>query len=97
MTYKVKLANDVYQDIRLLDKKTISIIKKNLRKLKDDPYPGRGSGNKEKLPIDGKERYRMHIGHTWTVFYSILEDKKEVRISEILTINEAHERYGFRN
>jgi mRNA-degrading endonuclease RelE of RelBE toxin-antitoxin system len=96
MTYKVKLANDVYQDIRLLDKKTISIIKKNLRKLKYNPYPGRGSGNKEKLPIDGKERYRMHVGHTWTVFYSILEDKKEVRISEILTINEAHKRYGFR-
>jgi mRNA-degrading endonuclease RelE of RelBE toxin-antitoxin system len=81
----------------LLDKKTISIIKKNLRKLKDDAYPGRGSGNKEKLPIDGKERYRMHVGHTWTVFYSILEDKKEVRISEILTINEAHKRYEFRN
>lgn len=96
MTYKVKLANDVYQDIRLLYKKTISIIKKNLRKLKYNPYPGRGSGNKEKLPIDAKERYRMHIGHSWTVFYSILEDKKEVRISEILTINEAHKRYGFR-
>ena len=96
MTYKVKLANDVYQNISLLDKKTISIIKKNLRKLKYNPYPGRGRGNKEKLPIDGKERYRMHIGHTWTVFYSILEDKKEVRISEILTINEAHKRYGFR-
>jgi len=95
MTCKVNIANDVYQDIRLLDKKTISIIKKNLRKLKDDPYPGRGRGNKE-LPIDGKERYRMHIGHTWTVFYSILEDKKEVRISEILPINESHKRYGFR-
>ena len=96
MTCKVNIANDVYQDIRLLDKKTISIIKKNLRKLKDNPYPGRGIGNKEKLPIAGKERYRMHIGHTWTVFYSILEDKKEVRISEILSINEAHKRYGFK-
>lgn len=95
MTYKVKLAKDVYQDISLLDKKTISIIKKNLRKLEYNPYPGRGIGDKEKLPIDGKERYRMHIGHTWTVFYSIFEDKKEVRISEILPIDEAHKRYGF--
>ena len=95
MTYKVKLAEDVYQDIRLLDKKTISIIKKNLRKLEYNPYPGRGIGNKEKLPVDGNERYRMHIGHTWTVFYSILEDKKEVRISEILPIDDAHKRYGF--
>jgi mRNA-degrading endonuclease RelE of RelBE toxin-antitoxin system len=95
MTYKVKLAEAVYQDIRLLDKKTISIIKKNLRKLEYNPYPGRGIGNKEKLPIDSKDRYRMHIGHTWTVFYSILEDKKEVRISEILPIDDAHKRYGF--
>jgi len=95
MTYKVKLAEAVYQDICLLDKKTISIIKKNLRKLEHNPYPGRGIGNKEKLPIDGKERYRLHIGHTWTVFYSILEDKKEVRISEILPIDDAHKRYGF--
>ena len=66
-----------------------------MRKLEYNPYPGRGIDNKEKLPIDGKERYRMHIGHTWTVFYSILEDKKEVRISEILPIDDAHKRYGF--
>ncbi len=95
MTYKVKLAQAVYQEISLLDKKTISIIKKNLKKLEYNPYPGRGIGDKEKLPIDGKERYRLHIGHTWTAFYSILEDKKEVRISEILLIDEAHKRYGF--
>lgn len=62
MTYNVKLARDIYQEISLMDKKTISIIKKNLRKLKDNPYPGRGIGDKEKLFIGGKERYRMHIG-----------------------------------
>ncbi|MDG6225515.1 MAG: plasmid stabilization system [Candidatus Thermoplasmatota archaeon] len=37
----------------------------------------------------------MHIGRIWTIFYSILEDVKEVRVSEILPIDDTHKRYGF--
>ncbi len=95
MTYKVLLTIEVKENIRFLDEKSISIIKNNLQKLKYNPYPGRGIGDKERLPIGGEKRYRMHIGRTWTVFYSILEDKKEVRVSEILPIDDAHKRYGF--
>ncbi|MCK4347995.1 MAG: type II toxin-antitoxin system RelE/ParE family toxin [Thermoplasmatales archaeon] len=95
MTYKVFVTTEIKEFIGYLDTKTYQIIKKNLKKLKDNPYPGRGAGDKERLPVKGKKRYRMHIGRTWTVFYSILEDEKQVRVSEILPIDEAHKKYGF--
>jgi len=95
MTYKVLITTEVQEILQLLDGKSSSIIIKNIRKLKEDPYPGRGSGDKETLPIKGKMRYRMHIGRTWTIFYSILEEEKEVRVSELIPIDEAHKRYGY--
>lgn len=95
MTYKVYLTEEVQEIIQCLDKKSSQIIIKNIKKLKQNPYPGRGSGDKERLPVKGKLRYRMHIGRTWTIFYSILEDEKQVRVAEILPIDEAHKRYGY--
>lgn len=95
MSYKVLVTQKIQKFFQKQEEKTRRIIKENLKKLEKNPYPGRGSGDKKKLPIQGKERYRMHIGRTWTVFYSILEDKKEVRISEILTIDEAHKKYEY--
>jgi mRNA-degrading endonuclease RelE of RelBE toxin-antitoxin system len=95
MTYKVYLTEEVQEIFQCLDEKTSSIILKNIKKLKENPYPGRGSGDKERLPVKGKLRYRMHIGRTWTIFYSILEEEKQVRISELLPIDEAHKKYGY--
>jgi len=95
MTYNVFVTSEIQEFVGYLDKKTTRIIKENLKKLETNPYPGKGSGDKEKLPVKGKQRYRMHIGRTWTVFYSILEGKKQVRIAEILPIDEAHRKYGF--
>ncbi len=95
MKYKVFITPEIKEIISYMDKKTSKIIIKNLKKLEDNPYPGRGTGDKEKLPIRGKKRYRMHIGRTWTVFYSILEGEKQVRIAEILPIGNAHKKYGF--
>ena len=95
MTYRVLITDEIQEMLRYLDDKSSSIIINNLKKLKEDPYPGRGSGDKEKLPVRGKLRYRMHIGRTWTVFYSILEEEKLVRVSELLPIDEAHKKYGY--
>jgi len=95
MTYKVLVTEDIQEMLQVLDEKSSTIIINNISKLKENPYPGRGSGDKEKLPVKGKMRYRMHIGRTWTIFYSILEDEKQVRVSELLPIDEAHKRYGY--
>lgn len=51
---------------------------------------------KEKLPIDGRrDRYRMHISRTYTAIYRVVEDETQVRVLEIVPIDEAHKRYGF--
>jgi mRNA-degrading endonuclease RelE of RelBE toxin-antitoxin system len=97
MSYEVLLAEEAREYVAALDEKSTRIVKDNLRKLADDPHPrpGSGSGDKEKLVVDGEELYRLHIGRTHTAFYDILDVDAEVRVIEILDIDEAHKRYEF--
>jgi mRNA-degrading endonuclease RelE of RelBE toxin-antitoxin system len=97
MSYDILLAEAAREYVSLLDDKSTRIVKDNLGKLTDDPYPrpGSGSGDKEKLVVEGEEMYRLHIGRTHTAFYTILEDTEEVRVVDIMPIDEAHDRYGF--
>lgn len=97
MTYDVLLAEEAREYVDALDEKSTRIVKRNLRKLEDDPYPrpDSGAGDKEKLVVDGEEMYRLHVGRTHTAFYVVLEDEREVRVVEITDIDEAHKRYGF--
>ena len=97
MSYEVLLAEEAREYVAALDQKSTRIVKDNLRKLADDPHPrpGSGSGDKEKLVVDSEELYRLHIGRTHTAFYDILEADEQVRVIEILDIDEAHKRYGF--
>ena len=96
MSYNVLLADDAREYVSALDEKSTRIIKENLGKLAEEPYPrpGAGSGDREKLTVDGEEIYRLHIGRTHTAFYDVLEDEGEVRVVEIVDIDEAHKRYG---
>ena len=94
--YDVLLGDDARAFLEAADEKTTRICKEKLGHLAANPYPGQGRGNKEKLPIDGRrDRYRMHISRTYTAFYTIVEDETEVRVLEMLPIDEAHDRYGF--
>jgi mRNA-degrading endonuclease RelE of RelBE toxin-antitoxin system len=94
MPYKILLSDDALNFLRSLDSKSKLICKKNLEKL-NYPYPGRGIGDKERIVISGKDRYRLHIGRSYTAFYIIDEKEKAVRIVEILSIESAHKKYGF--
>lgn len=95
MSYNVLLADEARVYLQALDEKSQRIVKDNLRKLADDPYPGSGKGDKEKLVVEGEEMFRLHIGRTHTAFYDIIEDDNEVRVVDIMDIDEAHKRYGF--
>jgi mRNA-degrading endonuclease RelE of RelBE toxin-antitoxin system len=97
MSFEVLIGQDAREYVDALDDKSTRIVKENLRKLRDDPYPrpGSGSGDKEKLVVDGEETYRLHIGRSHTALYEILDSEQEVRVYEILAIDEAHRRYGF--
>ncbi len=93
--YDVLLSPDVVEFLDAADEKTERIVRDHLGYLAESPYPGRGQGDKEKLPIDGEERYRLHIGRTWTAYYDIYEEDGEIGVLEIVSIDEAHKRYGF--
>mgnify|MGYP000709897416 FL=1 len=94
--YEVLLGDDAREFLDVADEKTTRICTENLGYLAEDPYPGRGQGDREKLPIDGRrDRYRMHISRTYTAIYTVIEDENEVRVLEIVPIDEAHKRYGF--
>lgn len=94
--YEVLLSDESRQFLDVADEKTERICTENLGYLAENPYPGRGRGDKEKLPIDGRrDRYRLHISRTYTAIYTVLEEETEVRVLEIVPIDEAHKRYGF--
>jgi len=95
MSYEVLLHPDADEFLRGLDDKSERIVRDNLGKLAENPYPGSGKGDKEKLVIDGDERYRLHISREYTAFYDVYDDENEVRVTEILPIDEAHKRYGY--
>lgn len=93
--YDVLLGEEAREFLVAADEKTERICTENLGYLAEHPYPGRGRGDTEKLPIDGRrDRYRMHISRTYTAIYTVLEDQMEVRVLEIVPIDEAHKRYG---
>lgn len=94
--YAVLLGDNPREFLEVADEKTKRICKEKLRYLTESPYPGRGRGDKEKLPIDGRrDRFRMHVSRTYTAIYTVLEDERQVRVLEILPIDDAHKRYGF--
>lgn len=94
--YTVLLGDEAREFLAVADEKTTRIVTEKLEWLADDPYPGRGRGDTEKLPIDGnRNRFRIHVSRTYTALYTVLEEKTEVRVLEIVPIDEAHKRYGF--
>ena len=94
--YEVLLGDEAREFLDVADEKTRRICTENLGYLAENPYPGRGRGDKEKLPIDGRrDRYRLHTSRSYTAIYTVLEDQNEVRVLEIVSIDEAHKRYGF--
>ena len=91
MTYLVLINKKALKFINDLSEKSQRIVKDKIKILYENPYPGQG-GDKEKLNLSKYELYRMHIARTFTVFYRI--QGNEVKILDIMTIEQAHKRYG---
>lgn len=96
MTYDVLLADSARDYLHALDAKSQRIVEDNLRALADDPHPRprSGAGDKERLTVRGEDLCRLHIGRTHTAFYVISEAEAEVRVVDIMTIDDAHQQYG---
>lgn len=94
MTFEVKVRNTADGYISSLPEKSRRIIRNTLKGLEENPFPGSG-GDKEKLVLSGgSEIYRLHIARTFTAFYSIDKESRIIKVHEILTIEQAHKKYG---
>ena len=96
MSYEIAVQRKSAEFLNSLDDKSRRIIRTRLTSLKDDPYPGTGADKELIKSPKGRpdeKVYRLHIGRSFTAFYRIKE--KTVYITEIMTIEQAHKKYGF--
>ncbi|MCJ7479228.1 MAG: type II toxin-antitoxin system RelE/ParE family toxin [Candidatus Nanohaloarchaeota archaeon QJJ-7] len=95
MTYEIRLGPPAHEYLQNLDPKSRHIVRENLGKLEDDPFPrhGSGLGDVEKVTVEGKEFYRIHIGRTHTAFYRIDEENMKVNVADITDIDKARRMY----
>jgi mRNA-degrading endonuclease RelE of RelBE toxin-antitoxin system len=94
LTFDVKVRNTADAFIGVVPEKSRRIIKSALKDLEENPFPGSG-GDKEKLVLSSsREIYRLHIARTYTAFYSVDKEKRIVKVHDILTIEQAHKKYG---
>ncbi len=94
MTYEVRIDVHAADFLNSQAEKTQSIIKDNLGKLKEEPYPTpkAQSGDREKVTVNGEEVYRMHISRSYAAFYIVNEDEQVV-VTDIVDIDTAHKMY----
>ena len=94
MTFEVRVRKPVAAFLDALPEKSRRIVATALRDLVENPFPGSG-GNKELLTLSGgRQVYRLHIARTYTAFYGVDTDAEIVSVYELLTIEQAHKRYG---
>ena len=95
LTYHLEIRKKISTEINDLPAKSRRIIKAALERLEKDPFPG-SMGDKEKIILrGGRIIFRLHISHTYTVYYSILEDRRLVRVQDIFPTEQAHKKYGY--
>lgn len=93
MTFVVLFRQSAADFLLSLPEKSQRIIKEKLSILKTDPFPGK-TGDKKQLKTDEMNVYRLHIGRSFTALYLIHADENKVEITHLMTIEQAHKRYG---
>jgi mRNA-degrading endonuclease RelE of RelBE toxin-antitoxin system len=89
--YSVRIDTEAHEFYQSLDAKSRRILRAHLELLTTDPLPGK-TGDKELLNLrDDVKIYRMHISHSFTLYYEI--KGHTVYVNEILTIEQAHKKY----
>lgn len=91
--WKVLIEQGAMKYLDSIDRRRMENIKESLRLLKESPYPDQGAGDKKKIKGTSKSAFRIRIGD-YRAFYVIEENEKTVKITEIMTAEAAHKKYG---
>ncbi|MDI6722974.1 MAG: type II toxin-antitoxin system RelE/ParE family toxin [Candidatus Aenigmarchaeota archaeon] len=75
-----------------LDRKRSENIRESLRLLKESPYPDI-HGDKKEIKGTSKSAFRLRIGD-YRAFYIIEAENRTVKVTEIMTAEAAHKKYG---
>jgi len=89
--FKLLVEAGVLGRIDGLPEKEAGNIKTHLRTLKDNPFPD----GKDKKEIKGTRKtiYRLRVG-SYRIFYIIDLEAGTVKVTELLTAEQAHKIYG---
>jgi mRNA interferase RelE/StbE len=94
LTFSLILWHELADEINRQPGKIRRIIKPALERLKEDPFPGSKGDKENQVFKGGVILYQLHISERYTVFYEIDKEEKLVIVQEILTIEQAHKKYG---
>lgn len=95
MTFEVRIWPKAAEAVNILPDKSRRLIREALKGLREDPFPGQ-HGDKEKPVLrNGAGIYRLHISRSYTAFYEIRKEEKLVLVHDVLTIEQAHKKYGY--
>lgn len=86
---KVQLAKGVVKTLTKYPEKIREQVFNHLRML-EDPY----RAPEIECLYPTRQLYRMHVGRTYTIIFKIHKESDTVFVLEVLTIEQAHKRYG---
>ena len=89
--FKVLVEEEVLCKIESLPGNYPKNIKTKLKGLEQNPFPD--GHDKKEIKGSSKTAYRLRIGD-YRIFYIIDFIKKEVKITEFMTAEQAHKKYG---
>lgn len=93
--WELLIEKDALKYLESLGRRRAENIKEMLKSsLKESPFPGQGSGDKKEVKGTSKTAFRIRIGD-YRAFYVIEEAEKIVKITEIMTAEAAHKKYGW--
>lgn len=89
--FKLLVEVSILEKMNSLSKNESKNLKNRLRSLENDPFPD----GKDKKEIKGSKKsvYRLRSGN-YRFFYIINLEDKFIKITEFLTAEQAHRKYG---
>lgn len=91
--WEVLIESNAMKYLDSLDAKRRENIKESLRFLRESPFPGQCVGDKKEIKGLKNISFRMRIGD-YRAFYVIEKEFKVVKVTEIMTAEAAHKKYG---